>query len=172
MLPVWRLPILAMRSRVLHIEDWYQCACAELPRSRRSASHRRLLSALMDCAIQKGATKVEESYRELAERAGMSLGTVAKRIKELEAWVLIEPSKVGGRERSTFTLRMSMKCRDAEELAVAKDERSPTDQNAKISTVQRHAKSEHSIGTDRHSTHSYMDMDCTDLRIGHSPMSF
>jgi DNA-binding transcriptional ArsR family regulator len=73
---------------ILRVVAWFNAALDDPSfRGRRGATGLRILAGFAVKAIAAGKVEVAESYRELAEAAGVSAGTVAKHVPVLSAWV-------------------------------------------------------------------------------------
>jgi hypothetical protein len=73
---------------MLRTVRWFNAAMEDPAfQGRRGPTQLRILAGFAMKAISAGKVEVAESYREIAEAAGVSVGTVAKHITGLSAWV-------------------------------------------------------------------------------------
>jgi hypothetical protein len=79
-------------------------------RTRRGATTKRILAAFALLAIGAGKVRISESYRELAEASGVSIGTITKHRAELSRWVrLVEAGNRWNGNRSTWQLQTNQR---------------------------------------------------------------
>ena len=112
--PLQRIDLENAGQARLAIVEWWQ-AIADDPAAtegRRGPQRLRLLQALYDIAMRAGTSTLHESYRELAEKAGVAHATICKYVRagELDRWVAITAGGGLAHEgtRSTWTLRLAI----------------------------------------------------------------
>lgn len=91
---------------VLAVTDWWQRADADPGlRDRKGPTTRRVLAALAVLAAAAKTTTLTDSYRTVAETAGVSVATVAKHLPRLARWVDVRPGSDGTHTHTTWTLK-------------------------------------------------------------------
>lgn len=87
------------------VEWWSRAFNDPKYQSAKGATTRRILAAFFLCATKAGNTHIEESYREIAENAGVSLGTIRNHRKLITPWVTpISVSNKFSTKRSTWQI--------------------------------------------------------------------
>lgn len=72
---------------IAEVVTWWQAVQAEEWRGARACTTLRILAGFALLAVQAGKLDVAESYREVAEAAGVSVGTVSKHRNDIAPWV-------------------------------------------------------------------------------------
>lgn len=91
---------------VTAVVAWWQRADQDPAwRDRRGPTTRRIVAALAVLAAAAKTTSITDSYRTVAETAGVSVGTVHKHLARLARWVDVRPGSDGTHTHTTWTLK-------------------------------------------------------------------
>ena len=109
------------------VDAWLQNALRELPNGGSAATLRRLLEALARSATGAKKWELRESYRDLAEKAAVSVDTVSILADCLSPWVKVIKSTDS--ERSTWILNRQMRTNPTSYTDEEREENNEEDDN-------------------------------------------